>query len=226
MGKSYAIDSGSASLNERIKLAFGLMALIWLTGLVGHFTPLKEWPALGIYVIGGIGVVVWRGVSKGEWAKMYLAGSNLRKSLKWGGLIGGGLLAMALLNTVFAYKYQNGISMMSGMQYLLVNRSLLYLFPVLILAEEFLWRGLMLSALVEKGLNKHLAVFATTILFQLNHFAVAPVSMEERGLLAMMAFSLGLAGGYISASSRNVWGSVLLHLLLMVGMIGVLLVVA
>lgn len=226
MEKSYAIDSGSTSLNERLKLAFGLMALIWITGLVGHFTPLKEWPALGLYVVGSIGFVVWRGVSTGEWVEMYLAGGDLKKSLKWGGLIGGGLLAMALLNTVFAYKYQNGISMMSGMQYLLVNRSLLYLFPVLILAEEFLWRGLMLSALVEKGLNKHLAVFATTILFQLNHFAVAPVSMEERGLLAMMAFSLGLAGGYISASSRNVWGSVLLHLLLMAGMIGALLVVA
>ena len=195
------------------------MAAIWIAGLVGHFTPLLEWPALVIYVLGSIALVLWRGSSLGEWQEMYLAGGNLKKSLLWG-LIGGTLLlVMAMINTATMMKQNNGAAMMSGMQYLLVNRSLLYLYPILVLAEEFFWRGIMLSALIERGVNKHLAVVLTTLFFLLNHFAVAPVNMLERAMMAMMAFPLGILGGYIVVNTRNVWGSVLVHMIVMTSMI-------
>ncbi|MEI7788241.1 MAG: CPBP family intramembrane glutamic endopeptidase [Chlorobiaceae bacterium] len=212
---SFEQDSSTARFN----LSFGLMAAIWLLGLLGHFTPLLEWPALALYVIGSIALVLYRGKKNGEWKEMYLAGGNLRKSLVWG-LIGGTLLLlMAMMNTVNMMKNQNGAAMMSGMQYLLVNRSLLYLYPILVLAEEFLWRGIMFSAMIEKGFNKHLAVLLTTLFFLLNHFAVAPVNMMERALMAMMAFPLGIMGGYIVANTKSVWGSVLVHMIVMTSMI-------
>lgn len=217
MEKAYSIDSGSASLNERFNLAFGLTALIWITGLVGHFTPLQEWPALALYVIGGIGVVIWRGVSKGEWAGMYLAGGELKKSLKWGGIAGGILFVMDIVNTVIYYS--KGAPPMTDMLGILVNMNFLFLFPILVLAEEFLWRGLMLSSMVEKGFNPHLSVFVTAMCYVLNHYAVAPVGMYERGLMAMMAFPIGILGGYITLKSKNVWGSVLVHMITMFSMV-------
>lgn len=55
-------SSASQSLNERFKIAFGLTAVIWIVGLVGHFTPLLEWPALAIYVLGSI--VWWSGAER------------------------------------------------------------------------------------------------------------------------------------------------------------------
>jgi membrane protease YdiL (CAAX protease family) len=215
MEKANALESTSSSLNERFNLAFGLTALIWITGLVGHFTPLLEWPALALYVIGSIAVVIWRGKSKGEWAEMYLAGGDRGKSLKWGGIAGGILFCM--FNTVMRYK--SGKPPMMDMQGILVNMNFLYFFPVLVLAEEFLWRGLMLSSMVEKGINPHLSVFVTAICYVLNHYAVAPVGMQERGLMAMMAFPIGILGGYIVLKSKNVWGSVLVHMVTMFSMI-------
>ncbi|NTU59068.1 MAG: CPBP family intramembrane metalloprotease [Chlorobiaceae bacterium] len=217
MEKALANPSDSRSLNERLKLAFGLTALIWVVGLVGHFTPLLEWPALFIYVIGSIGVVVWRGKSRGEWAEMYLAGGDLKKSLKWGGIAGVILFGMDVFNTVMWYK--NGGAPMGDMVGILVNKNFLYLFPVLVLAEEFLWRGLMLSSMIEKGFNKHLTVFVTAAFYVVNHFAVAPVGMKERALMAMMAFPIGILGGYIVLRSKNVWGSVLVHMVTMFSMV-------
>ncbi|HWQ26990.1 MAG TPA: type II CAAX endopeptidase family protein [Chlorobaculum sp.] len=212
-----SIPSGSQSLNERFNLAFGLTALIWVAGLVGHFTPLLEWPALAIYVLGSIGVVVWRGKSRGEWAEMYLAGGDLKKSLKWGGIAGIILFSMDVFNTVMWYK--SGKPPMNDMVSILVNMNFLYFFPVLVLAEEFLWRGLMLSAMIEKGVNKHITVFVTAMFYVVNHFAVAPVGMKERALMAMMAFPIGILGGYIVLKSKNVWGSVLVHMVTMLSMV-------
>ncbi len=212
---SFEFDSSTARFN----LSFGLMAAIWLVGLAGHFTPLHEWPALFLYVVGSIGLVLYRGKKKGEWTEMYLAGGELRKSLTWGGIGGTLLLLLAMMNTVTMMKNQNGAAMMSGMQYLLVNRSLLYLYPILVIAEEFFWRGIMFSAMIQRGFNKHLTVFLTTLFFLLNHFAVAPVNMMERAMMAMMALPLGILGGYIVANTRNVWGSVLVHMIVMTSMI-------
>jgi len=95
----------------------------------------------------------------------------------------------------------------------------LYIFPVLILAEEFLWRGIMFSSMIERGFNQHLTVFLTAIFYVVNHYAVAPVGMYERSLMAMMAFPIGIIGGYIVLKSRNVWGSVLLHMMTMISML-------
>ena len=108
---------------------------------------------------------------------------------------------------------------MAGMEFLLVNRSLLILFPVLILAEEFLWRGIMFSSMIERGFNKHLTVFLTTIFYVVNHFAVAPVGFKERALMGMMAFPIGIFGGYLVLKTRNLWGSVLVHIITMLSMI-------
>lgn len=211
-----ALPSESISLDARLKLSFGLMALIWITGLVGHFTPLMEWPALFLYVSGAIGLVVYRGKSFDEWTKMYLDGGDLRKSLTWGGVAGGVLFCMDIFNTVMYYR--NGGAPMAEMQIILVNRSLLYIFPVLVLAEEFLWRGIMFSAMIERGYNKHLTVFLTTMFYVINHFAVAPVGFKERALMAMMAFPIGIFGGYLVLKTRNVWGSVLVHMITMFSM--------
>jgi uncharacterized protein len=209
-------SSGSGSLAERFNLSFGLMAMIWILGLVGHFTPLLEWPALFLYLFGSIGLVLYRGKAKGEWTDMYLAGGDLRKSLMWGGIAGGVLFLMDVVNTVMYYK--NGGAPMTGMQFILVNMSLLYLFPLLVLAEEFLWRGIMFSAMIERGFNKHLTVFLTAAFYVVNHFAVAPVGMKERALMAMMAFPIGIFGGYLVLKTRNVWGSVLVHMITMISM--------
>ncbi len=209
--------SSSESLNARLTLSFSLMGAIWLVGLLSHFTPLHEWPALFLYVFGSIGLVLYRGKTSDEWKKMYLAGGDLRKSLMWGGIAGAVLFGMDIMNTVMYYK--NGGAPMSGMEFILVNRSLLCLFPVLILAEEFLWRGIMFSAMIERGINKHLTVFLTAMFYVVNHFAVAPVGMKERALMGMMAFPIGIFGGYLVLKTRNVWGSVLVHLITMISMV-------
>jgi len=213
--KAYSTEF--SSLDERLKLSFGLMALIWVVGFVGHFTPLLEWPALFLYVFGSIALVLYRGKSFQEWNEMYLAGGDPGKSLVWGGVAGGLLFAMDIINTVMYYK--NGGVPMGEMQHILVNQSLLFLFPVLVLAEEFLWRGIMFSAMIEKGYNRHLTVFLTAMFYVVNHFAVAPVGFRERALMAMMAFPIGIFGGYLVLKTRNVWGSVLVHMITMISMV-------
>lgn len=207
----------TAGDEERLKLSFGLMALIWVTGLVGHFTPFMEWPALFLYLFGSIGIVLYRGNVYDDWQKMFLAGGNLEKSLFWGVIAGTVLFLMDIMNTVMYYK--NGGTPMAEMEILLVGRSLMYFFPVLILAEEFLWRGIMFSSMIQRGINGHLTVFLTAIFYTINHFAVAPVGMFERALMAMMAFPIGIVGGYIVLKNKNVWGSVLLHMMTMVSML-------
>lgn len=205
-----------SALDQRLKLSLGFMALIWAVGLVGHFTPFFEWPALFLYVTGSIGLVLYRGRVFGEWHEMYLKGGDLGKSLFWGGLVGAVLFVMDIANTVIYYR--NGGVPMGEMQYILVSRSFLFLFPVLVLAEEFLWRGIMFSAMIDKGFNRHLTVFLTAMFYVLNHFAVAPVGFRERALMAMMAFPIGIFGGYLVLKTRNVWGSVLVHMITMFSM--------
>ncbi|NTV65438.1 MAG: CPBP family intramembrane metalloprotease, partial [Oscillochloris sp.] len=124
---------------------------------------------------------------------------------------------MDLANT-FMY-YRSGGAPMEQMQSLLVGLGLIYLFPVLVLAEEFLWRGLLFSALRERGMNPHLVVLLTTALYALNHVAVAPVSMLERAMMAGMALPIGIIGGYLVLRTRNVWASVAVHGLTFVSMV-------
>jgi len=185
----------SSSLALRFSLSFALVGLIWLTGLAGHFTPWLEWPALFVYVAGSLGLVLFLGRTGTGRQEIWLAGGNAGRSLFWGALAGAVLFIMDITNTILYYK--SGGAPMVEMEGLLVHRSLLYLFPILILAEEFLWRGVMFSSLIEKGFNPHLTVLLTTILYALNHFAVAPVGMRERALMAMMAVPIGVLGGYL-----------------------------
>ncbi|HCD36355.1 CPBP family intramembrane metalloprotease [Chlorobium phaeovibrioides] len=207
----------SSSLALRFSLSFALVGLIWLTGLAGHFTPWLEWPALFVYVAGSLGLVLFLGRTGTGRQEIWLAGGNAGRSLFWGTLAGAVLFIMDITNTILYYK--SGGAPMVEMERLLVHRSLLYLFPILILAEEFLWRGVMFSSLIEKGVNPHLTVLLTTILYALNHFAVAPVGMRERALMAMMAVPIGVLGGYLVLKTRNVWGSVIVHMITMVSMV-------
>ncbi len=213
--KTLPLDN--TGVQDRFKLSFFLMGLIWVTGFIGHFTPLAEWPALFLYLFGSIGIVLYRGINHEDWREMYLAGGNLKKSLFWGAIAGAVLFLMDIMNTVIYYK--NGGTPMAEMEILLVGRSLMYFFPLLILAEEFLWRGIMFSSMIDKGINGHLTVFLTAVFYTLNHFAVAPVGMFERSLMAMMAFPIGIIGGYIVLKTKNVWGSVLLHAMTMISML-------
>jgi membrane protease YdiL (CAAX protease family) len=208
----------SVSTRERLRLSLLLAAGIWLLAGLGQFTPLAEWPALALYVLGGIGLVVWYGNKSGQWQEVYLAGGDLKRSLFWGGIIGGGLFVMDIGMTFMAYEMKAGDSM-AQMERILVDMKMLYFFPILILAEEFLWRGILFSALIDKGLNKYLVIAITTFLYMINHIAVAPVAMMERMLMAMMALPIGVIGGFIVLKTRNVWGSVLLHMVTMIAMI-------
>lgn len=209
------VPSASSSPG-RLTLSLGLWGLIWIVGLAGHFTPVGEWPALALYVLGSLGLALFLGRRDG-WEAIWLRGGRPGRSLLWGGLAGLVLFVMDITNTVLYYK--NGGAPMVEMELLLVNGSLLWLFPVLILAEEFLWHGVLFSSMIGRGLNPHLTVAVTTLLYALNHFAVAPVGMTERALMAMMAVPIGVFGGYLVLKTRNVWGSVLLHMITMASML-------
>ncbi|MDP8304906.1 MAG: CPBP family intramembrane metalloprotease [Candidatus Chlorobium antarcticum] len=207
----------SSPLALRFSLSFALVGLIWISGLTGHFTPLGEWPALFVYVIGSLGLAIFLGRTAVDRQSIWLAGGNAGRSLFWGALAGAVLFLMDITNTILYYK--SGGAPMVEMETLLVHRSLLYLFPLLILAEEFLWRGVMFSSMIEKGFNPHITVLLTTMLYALNHFAVAPVGIKERALMAMMAVPIGVLGGYLVLNTRNVWGSVIVHMITMVSML-------
>ncbi len=207
----------SSGNQERLKLSLGLLVLIWATGFIGHYTLVREWPALALYVLGSLGLVFYRGLQYKEWESMYIIGGEYKKSLFWGVAAGALLFVMAIFNT--HNHYSNGGEAMDGMEALLRMNTLLSLFPVLVFAEEFFWRGIMVSSLAGRGINRHLVVLLTTAGFAINHFAVAPVGFGERLLLGVMALPLGIAGGYIALGTKNVWGSVVLHMSSMIAML-------
>ncbi len=201
----------------QLRLSLGLVAAIWLLGLISHFTPLGEWPATFLYVLGSLGLVIGYCRKNNAWQQMFITRQNLRSAMMWGGGLGVGLAVTDLVNT-FMY-YRSGGAPMDQMNAILVGLNLIYLFPVLVLAEEFLWRGMLFSALLGRGVNKHLVVLITTALYSLNHYAVAPVGMVERSLMAIMALPIGIIGGYLVLRTRNVWASVAIHMLTFVSMV-------
>ncbi|NTW02070.1 MAG: CPBP family intramembrane metalloprotease [Oscillochloris sp.] len=206
-----------AEPERRLRLALAFVGAIWLLGLIGHFSPLREWPATILYVLGSLGLVIGYCQRTSTWRAVGITRHNLGTALRWGGGIGIALALMDVGNT-FMY-YRSGGAPMEQMQTLLVGLGLIYLFPVLAVAEEFLWRGLFFSALRERGLNPHLTVLITTVLYALNHFAVAPVGIIERGMMAVMALPIGIIGGYLVLRTRNVWASVAIHLLTFLSMV-------
>jgi uncharacterized protein len=214
---SHSSSTGRPEPERRLRLGLTLVGAIWLLGLVGHFTPLREWPANFLYVLGSLGLVIAYCRRNDAWEKIGITRRNLNAALLWGGGLGVALALMDLSNTYMYYRAGN--PPMAEMVSILVGMNLIYLFPLLVLAEEFLWRGLLLSALRDRGMNPHLAVLLTTALYALNHYAVAPVGMTERGLMAIMALPIGILGGYLVLRTKNVWASVAIHMLTLVSMV-------
>ena len=212
-----ATDASDQSAFERLRLALGLLALIWAAGLAGYLSGLSEWPALFVYVLGSIGVTLQYCRRYAAWERAGLTRKNLGAALRWGVLAGGALMLADMANTWMYYR--GGGAPLATMEHILVGMRMVYLFPVLVLAEEWLWRGMLFSALLARGLNRHLVVVLTTLLYALNHYAVAPVPLAERTLMAIMALPIGIIGGYLVLKTRSVWAAVALHALVMVSMI-------
>jgi membrane protease YdiL (CAAX protease family) len=211
-----ATSPARAEAERRLRATLILVLAIWGAGLAGHFTPLAEWPALFLYVLGSIALALVHCQREDAWRSVGISRENLRGALLWGGIIGGGLMLLDWINTWLYYRAGN--PPMVEMESILVDQRLILLFPVLVVAEEFLWRGMALSALRDRGWNKHKAVAVTTLAYALNHFAVAPVGMMERGMMAMMALPIGILGGYLVWRLRSVWVSVVLHMLTFLSM--------
>ena len=209
--------AAQSSVRKRLTFGFALAGMVWLVGLVGHFTPLAEWPALFLYVIGSLSVALALGIRERLWDTMWITRRGLKRALAWGGGIGLALLVIDNINTYMYYR--SGGAPMAQMEEILIGMRLVFFFPLLVLAEEFLWRGVLLSGLHDAGINRHLAVLLTTAAYALNHFAVAPVDMVERAMMAAMGLPIGIAGGYLALKTRNVWAAVALHGLTMISMI-------
>lgn len=207
----------------RLRRSAGLIIAIWIAGLIGHFTPLAEWPALFLYVLGSIGLTLCHCAQQRDWRGAFVTRHNLRAALLWGGGIGLLLSLVGAVNTIIFYA--SGGQPMAHMQRLLVELGLMYLFPALALAEEWLWRGMFLSSLIERGTNHHAAVAVTTLAYMVNHFFVAPVGWTERGMMALMGLPIGLMAGYLTVKTRNVWSAVALHTIIMAAMMLIVFVI-
>ncbi len=207
----------------RLRRATGLVIAMWATGAIGHFTPLAEWPALFLYVLGSIGLTVFHCARARDWRGAFVTRHNLRAALAWGGGAGLLLAVVGTANTLIFYT--SGGQPMAQMQTLLVDLGLVYFFPLLSLAEELLWRGMALSGLLDRGVNRHVAVLLTTLAYMVNHFFVAPVSWAERGMMAMMGLPIGLMAGYLTLKTRNVWSAVALHTIIMAAMMLIVFVI-
>ena len=82
-----------------------------------------------IYLLSSLALLAWRALGLHEAEVLFLQGPGLRSSLLWGG----------------------GLPL-EAVKQLLFGRGLVLLLPLLVLAEEGLWRGLLLSALLELGM--------------------------------------------------------------------------
>lgn len=202
---------------RRLKLVGGLVGAIWASGLVGHYTKAREWPALYLYALGSLGVAGYLGKKEHEWEKIYVTRKNLKPALFYGFLLGGALFASDVFNT-FAY-YRKGGKPMKEMEDILIKQKFVYLFPALIVAEEFLWRGTLFSALQEKGWSKKSIAGMTTLLYVVNHYAVAPVGLKERSMMAGMAVPIGLVNSLLVFKTKNIWAGVIVHTMTMVSML-------
>lgn len=208
-----------ATHHDRLKQTLLLIAAIWLVGLTGHFTLLKEWGALALYLIGSITLALWRGLRFGEWRKLFITRTGLKPALLWGGILGVVISVFSLANIALMRAAAPPQMQMQAMVDLLLGYKLLLLFPLLIVAEEFLWRGLLLSSLIGRGFSSSAAIGLTTLCFMLNHFAVAPVGLMERGMMALMGLPLGIINGFLTIKTQNLWGGALIHLLTMLAMV-------
>lgn len=213
------VVAAQARLNQTLVL----LTAIALVGVLAPWSPLASWVALGLYLLGSLVLLTWRVLRCGEAEALFLRGPGLRPSLLWGGGLGALLLVVGLLGlpAMRAAMADGGGGLpLEAVKQLLFGQGLVLLLPLLVLAEEGLWRGLLLSALLELGLAPAWAVSLSTLGFGLNHLAVAPLALAERGALALMALPLGFIAAVITARTRCFWGAVLLHLLLIGAMLG------
>jgi uncharacterized protein len=194
---------------SRLNLSLGLIAATWLAGLIGHFTPLAEWPALVIYVLGSIGITLYHCRRYNDWQGAYVTRRNLKAALIGGVVAGGAMAALDLFNTYIYYR--NGGAPMTQMENILVGQRLMFFLPLLAVAEEFLWRGMLFSALIDRGWNRFTVVALTSIFYLLNHYAVAPVSLMERTLMAAMGIFIAIPASYLVLRTKNTWAGVTVH---------------
>lgn len=208
---------------ERLRQTLFLLTAIALTGSLAPWSPLASWVALALYLLGSLVLLAWRALRCGEAETLFLRGGAGRTSLVWGGGLGILLLAAGLvgLPAMRAAMADDGGGLpLEMVKQLLFDRGFVLLLPLLVLAEEGLWRGLLLSALLELGLAPLWAVSLSSLGFGLNHLAVAPLALAERGALALMALPLGVIAALLTERTRNLWGAVLLHGLLIGAMLG------
>lgn len=208
---------------DRLRQTLALLAAIGLIGALAPLWPLASWAALALYLLGSLVLLAWRVVGCHEAEALFLRGPGLRASLLWGGGLGALLLIAGLIGLPAmraAMASEPGALPLEAVRGLLFGRGLVLLLPLLVLAEEGLWRGLLLSALLGSGLTPVWSVVVTTLAFGLNHLAVAPLALAERGLLTLMALPLGLITAVLTIRTRCLWGGALLHLLLIGAMLG------
>lgn len=213
--------SGTAA-EGRLQQTLLLLLAISLVGALAPFTALATWAALALYLIGSLVLLTWRALARHEAEALFLQGGALEASLLWGGGLGVVLLVAGLsaLPAMRAAMADGGGGLpLEAVHELLFSRGLVLLLPLLVLAEEGLWRGLLLSALLELGMAPAWAVSLSTLGFGLNHLAVAPLGLAERGALGLMALPLGVVGAVLTTRTRSLWGAALLHLLLIGAML-------
>jgi membrane protease YdiL (CAAX protease family) len=207
----------------RLRQTLALLTAIAVVGGLKPWTPFATWAALALYLVGSLVLLAWWVFRLQEAEALFLRGAGLRGSLLWGGGLGvvlliAGLIGLPAMRTAMASE--PGSLPLEAVRGLLFGRGLVLLLPLLVLAEEGLWRGLLLSALLESGLTPVWSVVVSTLAFGLNHLAVAPLPLAERGLLALMALPLGLLTAVLTVRTRCLWGGALLHLLLIGAMFG------
>jgi membrane protease YdiL (CAAX protease family) len=207
----------------RLRQTLALLAAIAAVGALAPLTPVASWAALALYLLGSLVLLAWRALGLHEAEALFLQGPGLRASLLWGGgldlaLLGIGLIGLPAMRAAMA----DGTSALplEAVKTLLFGRGLALLLPLLVLAEEGLWRGLLLSGLLGVGITPGWAVTLSTLAFGLNHLAVAPLALVERCLLALMALPLGLIAARLTLRTRCLWGAALLHLLVIGAMLG------
>lgn len=207
---------------HRLRQTLALLIAIAVTGSLAFWQPLASWVALGLYLSGSLVLLAWRALGRGEVDAVFLRGPGLRASLLWGGGLGVALLVAGLIGLPAmraAMASGDGSPPLEALNPLLFGRGLVLLLPLLVLAEEGLWRGLLLSSLLDCGVPAAGAVALSSLGFALNHLAVTPLPLAERGGLALMALPLGVLTGLLSERTRCLWGAVLLHLLLIGAML-------
>jgi membrane protease YdiL (CAAX protease family) len=218
-----------AAADHRPALAAPLV-LLGLLALLGLAAPLwagATWVALALYVCGSPLLTLAAARGGGAWRDLSLAGPGWRSSLAWGLGLGAGLAAVAWLGMgamgVEGSAAGGAAVPMAAMAELLFGQRLVFLLPLLVVAEEFLWRGLLPAALTGRGIGEGAALALTTLGYALVHLAVAPVPLAGRAMMAAMALPLGLLAGFLTVRTGSLWGAVALHLLVMGSMVAMLL---